>query len=114
VADHSELVARIQGLCDSGCTLQDIADTLNREAIPTRRGAAQWRVSAVQSALGYQRPRKAHTAADLPEVRRSEASSHTEGRLIPNPPTRARRRPCPHMPSPVSAVTRVVAEWSLW
>jgi DNA invertase Pin-like site-specific DNA recombinase len=71
VADDQELVGRIQSLRHNGATLQAIADRLNAEGVPTLRGAAQWRPSAVQSALGYKRPRKAHKAADLPEIKRA-------------------------------------------
>ena len=40
----------------SGMTLQAIADTLNREGVPTIRGGALWRPSSVQAATGYKRP----------------------------------------------------------
>ena len=40
----------------SGLTLQAIADTLNREGVPTLRGGAKWRPSSVQAATGYKRP----------------------------------------------------------
>jgi DNA invertase Pin-like site-specific DNA recombinase len=70
VADDSELTARIRSLRDGGLTLQAVADTLNAEGVPTLRGAALWRPSAVQSALGYRRPRSPHKAASLPEIRR--------------------------------------------
>jgi DNA invertase Pin-like site-specific DNA recombinase len=71
VVDNSELVARIQALRAEGLTLQAIADLLNADGVATMRGAAQWRPSAVQSALGYKRPPRPHKAADLPEIRRS-------------------------------------------
>jgi recombinase len=38
-------------------TLRAIADTLNREGVPTVRGGAEWRPSSVQSVLGYRRTR---------------------------------------------------------
>jgi hypothetical protein len=42
----------------SGMTLQAIADTLNREGVPTLRGGSEWRPSSVQAAVGYKRPRR--------------------------------------------------------
>jgi hypothetical protein len=42
-------------------TLQAIADTLNREGVPTLRGGAEWRPSSVQAAAGYKRPRRQET-----------------------------------------------------
>jgi hypothetical protein len=41
---------------EAGLSLQAIADTLNREGIPTLRGGAQWRPSSVQAVTGYKRP----------------------------------------------------------
>jgi DNA invertase Pin-like site-specific DNA recombinase len=70
VADDSELTARIRALRDSGCTLQGIADALNADGVPTLRGAAAWRVSAVQSALGYKRPPRLRKPTDLPAMKR--------------------------------------------
>jgi DNA invertase Pin-like site-specific DNA recombinase len=76
VADDTDLVARIQSLREEGSTLQGICDVLNAEGIPTLRGAAQWRISAVQSALGYQRPKR-HKVPNLPEIRRTRQRSRT-------------------------------------
>jgi hypothetical protein len=56
VADDEELVAKIRGLRDEGNSYQGIANALNEEGVPTLRGGSEWRVSAVQSALGYRRP----------------------------------------------------------
>lgn len=75
VVDHHHLTARIQALRAEGLSLQKIADTLNAEGVPTLRGGTEWRVSAVQSALGYQRPRKAHKAPDLPEIKRKRRAA---------------------------------------
>jgi DNA invertase Pin-like site-specific DNA recombinase len=52
---------------DEQMTYQAICDRLNAEGVPTARGAAAWSVSAVQSSLGYQRPKRAK-AADLPAL----------------------------------------------
>jgi DNA invertase Pin-like site-specific DNA recombinase len=56
VADLPLLQRRIATMRASGMTLQAIADTLNREGVPTRRGGTQWRPSSVQAATGYKRP----------------------------------------------------------
>jgi len=62
VTDHPQLRERIQAMRENGATLQGIADTLNREGVPTLRGGALWRPSSVQAAAGYRRPRqRAHS-----------------------------------------------------
>jgi DNA invertase Pin-like site-specific DNA recombinase len=58
VADRPLLQRRIATMRASGMTLQAIADTLNREGIPTLRGGAEWRPSSVQAAAGYKRPKR--------------------------------------------------------
>jgi hypothetical protein len=40
----------------AGMTLQAIVDELNDSGVPTVRGGVTWRVSSVQSAIGYKRP----------------------------------------------------------
>jgi len=62
------LAETIRELRDRGLTDQAIADTLNAEQVPTLRGAAQWRVSSVQSAAGYKRRTAAAPRADLPTL----------------------------------------------
>ncbi len=56
VSDLPLLQRRIAAMRASGMTLQAIADTLNRESVPTLRGGAEWRPSSVQAATGYKRP----------------------------------------------------------
>jgi len=56
VADLPLLQRRIATMRASGMTLQAIADTLNRERVPTLRGGSKWRPSSVQAATGYKRP----------------------------------------------------------
>jgi DNA invertase Pin-like site-specific DNA recombinase len=56
VADRPLLQRRIATMRASGMTLQAIADTLNRERVPTLRGGTEWRPSSVQAAVGYRRP----------------------------------------------------------
>jgi DNA invertase Pin-like site-specific DNA recombinase len=58
VADRPSLKQRIVDMRASGMTLQAIADTLNREGVPTVRGGAEWRPSSVQAAAGYKRPNR--------------------------------------------------------
>ena len=66
-----ELAARIASMRAEGAPYQAIADTLNAEGVPTLRGGAQWRVSSVQAAAGYKRPRaRASRSVDLPAVPR--------------------------------------------
>jgi DNA invertase Pin-like site-specific DNA recombinase len=54
--DRSVLKERIREMRASGMTLQAIADLLNEERVPTLRGGAEWRPSAVQSVTGNRRP----------------------------------------------------------
>jgi DNA invertase Pin-like site-specific DNA recombinase len=70
VADDAELVQRIQALREAGNSYQKIADALNATGTPTLRGGSEWRVSSVQSALGYRRPPRQHQPANLPEILR--------------------------------------------
>ena len=49
---------RVVAMRKQGMTLQAIADTLNKEGVPTLRGGVKWRPSSVQSALGYKRPKR--------------------------------------------------------
>ena len=56
VADYPELKERIVRMRAEGMTLQQIADRLNAEGVPTVRGGAKWRLSSVQAAAGYRRP----------------------------------------------------------
>jgi hypothetical protein len=50
------LKERIREMRASGMTLQAIAGLLNEERVPTLRGGAEWRPSAVQSVTGNRRP----------------------------------------------------------
>jgi DNA invertase Pin-like site-specific DNA recombinase len=55
VSDLPLLQRRIATMRAGGMTLQAIADTLNREGVPTLRGGSKWRPSSVQAATGYKR-----------------------------------------------------------
>ena len=46
-----EVGDRIQAQRDAGSTLQAIADSLNRDSVPTARSGATWRPSSVRSVL---------------------------------------------------------------
>jgi hypothetical protein len=56
VKDRPELMERIWIMRSANMTLQQIADQLNAESVPTLRGGKQWRPSSIQTALGYTRP----------------------------------------------------------
>jgi DNA invertase Pin-like site-specific DNA recombinase len=56
VKDRPELMDRIATMRSAGLSLQQIADQLNAERVPTLRGGSQWRPSSIQAALGYRRP----------------------------------------------------------
>jgi DNA invertase Pin-like site-specific DNA recombinase len=66
VADDPELKERIARMRADGMTLQQIADRLNREGVPTVRNGAKWRPSSVQTAAGYRRPRAGQRLDPLP------------------------------------------------
>jgi DNA invertase Pin-like site-specific DNA recombinase len=70
VADNPKLRARIERMRARGMTLQAIADKLNREGVPTLRGAKAWRPSSVQAAAGYKRRKARRKVVELPAVRR--------------------------------------------
>jgi DNA invertase Pin-like site-specific DNA recombinase len=71
VIDDQALRDRIRAMKDDEeLTLRQICDRLNAEGVPTMRGAVKWQPSAIQSALGYKRPRKPRRIAELPAVSR--------------------------------------------
>jgi DNA invertase Pin-like site-specific DNA recombinase len=55
VNDDPALRERILRMRDRQMSLQEIADTLNAEGVPTVRGGAKWRPSSLQAATGYRR-----------------------------------------------------------
>lgn len=67
-AVDGELRERIRAMREDRATYQQIADTLNAEGVPTKRGAPLWRVSSVQAAAGYRRPAKRRRPAELPAL----------------------------------------------
>jgi DNA invertase Pin-like site-specific DNA recombinase len=70
VRDDRVLSARITEMRAWGMSLQAIADTLNAEGVPTKRGGARWRPSSVQAAAGYKRPPAPLGGIDLPPLPR--------------------------------------------
>lgn len=71
VADIPELADRIHEMHhEQHMTLQSIADQLNREGVPTIRGAPRWAKSSIQAAAGYRRPKPRRKPADLPVAAR--------------------------------------------
>jgi DNA invertase Pin-like site-specific DNA recombinase len=70
VADDPKLRRGIERMRNRGMTLQAIADTLNREGIPTPRGGKLWRPSSVQVAAGYVRRKPRRKPVELPAVKR--------------------------------------------
>lgn len=75
VSDHGVLARQIRhwrafGFPGVGraATLQEIADRLNADGVPTPRGGKTWRPSSIQTVLGYSRPAKRRPRAQLPHV----------------------------------------------
>jgi DNA invertase Pin-like site-specific DNA recombinase/peptidoglycan hydrolase-like protein with peptidoglycan-binding domain len=56
VKDRPDLLERITAMREANMSLQQIADQLNAENVPTLRGGSHWRPSSIQAALGYRRP----------------------------------------------------------
>lgn len=74
VYDLPELAARIRDMRDSGMTLRAICGVLDGEGVPTLRGGTVWRPSALQTFLGWKRPKPRHRRAQLPEIRRKKVA----------------------------------------
>lgn len=70
VSDRPELAERIRLMRGSGLTLRAICDALESEQIPTLRGGARWRPSAIQAVLGWQRRSRSHRSSPLPALGR--------------------------------------------
>lgn len=71
IADQADLQRYIRRLHNAqGLTPAEIARRLNAEGIPTVRGGATWRISSIQSTLGYKRPPKTQKRSSLPSPRR--------------------------------------------
>lgn len=69
VADHPHLRDRISRQREAGLTLQQIADGLNAEGVPTLRGGTEWRPSSVQATTRSIKRRKQRVAIELPQIK---------------------------------------------
>lgn len=89
VADRPEVVERIVRMRDHDeMSLPGICAALNAEGVPTLRGAAAWRPSALQTILGYKRPPRRRQRDVLPPI---TPRSHRSPRPVIHPlsePTR--------------------------
>lgn len=65
VKDIPELREHILEMHERGMTLQEIADRLNEEGVPTVRGGRKWRPSSVQGTVGYERRRPQRSLVNL-------------------------------------------------
>ncbi len=65
VKDIPELREHILEMHERGMTLQEIADRLNEEGVPTVRGGRKWRPSSVQGTVGYERRRPERSLVNL-------------------------------------------------
>ena len=65
VKDIPELREHILEMHERGMTLQEIADRLNEEGVPTVRGGRKWRPSSVQGTVGYERQRPQRSLVNL-------------------------------------------------
>lgn len=70
ILDNPELVERILALKAEGRSRTAIADQLTEEGWETVRGGKEWRPSALQVVLGYQRPPRRRRRAELPTIPR--------------------------------------------
>jgi DNA invertase Pin-like site-specific DNA recombinase len=68
VRDRPDLMERIWTMRSANVSLQQIADQLNAENVPTLRGGKQWRPSSIQAALGYRRPGPRDRLPPLPPL----------------------------------------------
>ena len=71
VADYPELREQIAHMRATGMTLQEIADRLNAEGVPTVRGGARWRPSSLQAVIGHQRS----SAAEDPDFQGEQGNN---------------------------------------
>ena len=66
VAEQTDLKTLILQMRDEGRSQRQIG-----EGFPTVRSGREWRQSAVQRICGYERPKRRHTPAALPELPRT-------------------------------------------
>jgi DNA invertase Pin-like site-specific DNA recombinase len=65
---HADLLARLAAMHDDDMSLQQMADRLNAEGIPTLNGGDTWWPSSVRTALRYARAKRVTPADGLPSL----------------------------------------------
>jgi DNA invertase Pin-like site-specific DNA recombinase len=71
IADRPELAERIRQMRnEQRMSLRKICEVLNAEGVPTLRGGAVWRPSALQTILEYRRPPRRRQRDVLPPITR--------------------------------------------
>jgi Resolvase, N terminal domain len=65
---HAGLLERLAAMHDDGMSLQEMADQLNAEAVPTLYGGDAWWPSSVRTALRYARAKSVTRADGLPSL----------------------------------------------
>lgn len=70
-ADAADLIHELKA---AGFSYRGICAELNRRGVPTARGGSEWRISAIQRTLGYQRPRR-RKSTRLPERAKRAAAA---------------------------------------
>jgi DNA invertase Pin-like site-specific DNA recombinase len=66
--DHAQLLDRLAEMRDDDMTLQEIADQLNADGLPTINGSDMWWPSSVRTALRYVRRRSVGPVDELPSL----------------------------------------------
>jgi hypothetical protein len=65
---HAGLLARLAAMHDDDMSLQEMADVLNAEGVPTLNGGDVWWPSSVRTALRYARAKRVTRADELPSL----------------------------------------------
>jgi hypothetical protein len=65
---RAELLARLAAMHDEDMGLEEMADRLNAEGVPTLNGGDVWWPSSVRTALRYARAKRVSLAEDLPPL----------------------------------------------
>jgi hypothetical protein len=65
---QAELLARLAAMHEDDLSLQEMADRLNAEGLPTLNGGDTWWPSSVRTALRYARAKHVTRAAELPSL----------------------------------------------
>ena len=65
---RAELLARLAAMHDDDMSLEEMAERLNAEGVPTLNGGDVWWPSSVRTALRYARAKRVSLAEDLPSL----------------------------------------------